>query len=81
MVISHDNNDLQTRYAHMTEIMVTAGTQVSAGQQIGTQGDTGASKGAHLHFEVIKPNPINPLIRSKDAEKVYDPMFFLGPLQ
>lgn len=43
---------LETRYLHLASRDVTVGEQVSAGQQIGVEGNTGASTGAHLHFEV-----------------------------
>jgi hypothetical protein len=41
-----------TVYAHLSSYSVRAGQQVSAGQTIGTWGDTGCATGRHLHFEV-----------------------------
>lgn len=39
-------------YAHFSEIFVTAGQTIAAGQIIGSSGDTGRSSGPHLHWEV-----------------------------
>lgn len=39
-------------YMHMTHYIVSAGDYVSAGQVIGYVGNTGVSKGNHLHFGI-----------------------------
>ncbi|MEY4440544.1 MAG: hypothetical protein RLY49_170 [Candidatus Parcubacteria bacterium] len=51
VVIKHANG-VQTLYAHMTDVLISAGESVSQGTQIGTVGNTGKSTGNHLHFEV-----------------------------
>ena len=51
IIISHENN-IQTLYAHVKEMYVTPGTQVTQGQVIGAVGNTGHSTGPHLHIEV-----------------------------
>jgi murein DD-endopeptidase MepM/ murein hydrolase activator NlpD len=39
-------------YAHLSSSSVATGARVSAGQTIGTVGDSGSLKGACLHFEM-----------------------------
>jgi murein DD-endopeptidase MepM/ murein hydrolase activator NlpD len=43
---------IYTLYAHLAEVDVTPGERVSAGDQIGRVGLSGAAIGSHLHFEV-----------------------------
>lgn len=50
-VISHPNKT-QTLYAHLSSIIVPAGTYVQQGQIIGYVGSTGLSTGCHVHFEI-----------------------------
>ncbi len=38
-------------YAHLSQQSVEVDAYVKAGQQIGRSGNTGRSKGAHLHYE------------------------------
>jgi murein DD-endopeptidase MepM/ murein hydrolase activator NlpD len=51
IIISH-NNGTQTLYAHLSQLNVSVGQQVSQGQTIGLSGNTGRSTGPHLHFEI-----------------------------
>ncbi|MFB7500539.1 M23 family metallopeptidase [Streptomyces sp. NPDC056161] len=43
---------MYTQYGHLSSIGVSAGGQVTPGQQIGLSGATGNATGPHLHFEV-----------------------------
>jgi lysostaphin len=54
LVIINHAGGLQSRYAHLDSIKVTAGQQVKKGEVLGTVGTTGqpAAKQPHLHFEV-----------------------------
>ncbi|HEX4977847.1 MAG TPA: M23 family metallopeptidase [Nocardioides sp.] len=61
-VITHEDGT-ETWYAHQTQILVSVGETVRAGEQIGTVGSTGNSTGPHLHLEV-RPgggDPVDPV--------------------
>lgn len=44
--------DLTIRYFHLDKISVKVGQKVTKDSRIGYYGNTGASSGAHLHFEI-----------------------------
>jgi murein DD-endopeptidase MepM/ murein hydrolase activator NlpD len=55
---------VSTMYAHMATLpLVSVGQTVNAGTIVGTVGNTGASTGPHLHFEVLLDGvtAVNPL--------------------
>jgi murein DD-endopeptidase MepM/ murein hydrolase activator NlpD len=51
VMIKH-NNGINTMYAHLSQINVSAGQAVGTGDVIGYSGETGYATGPHLHFGV-----------------------------
>lgn len=61
VVLDHGNG-YQTLYAHLSNIYVSVGQNISRGQSVGQMGSTGRSTGTHLHFEIrYKGIALNPL--------------------
>lgn len=44
----------ESKYAHLSKLNVKRGQHVKRGDVIGYSGNTGLSKGPHLHYEIIK---------------------------
>lgn len=60
VTIDHQNGYV-TLYGHMSQIAVSAGQQVQAGQPLGRVGSTGSSTGPHLHYELRRDGyAVNP---------------------
>ncbi|MCL4811326.1 MAG: peptidoglycan DD-metalloendopeptidase family protein [Vicinamibacteraceae bacterium] len=53
LVVVEHANGVETRYAHLSGIEVTAGQQLALGDVVGRVGQSGRATGPHLHFEVL----------------------------
>ncbi len=77
VVIEHDfsyqGQPLYTLYAHLDEITITEGANVSVGDQLGLMGNTGKTTGPHLHFEVR--------VGSNDYFSTRNPDLWIAPPQ
>jgi murein DD-endopeptidase MepM/ murein hydrolase activator NlpD len=61
VVVSHHSN-YRTLYGHMSLIRTETGAYVRTGDIIGNVGNTGQSRGSHLHFQVYKSGlTVNPI--------------------
>ena len=59
--ISHGKG-IETRYGHLSQILIAPNAQVHRGQLIGLMGSTGRSTGSHLHYEVrVDGHAVNPV--------------------
>lgn len=57
IVITHtiDGKQYQSLYGHLQTVAIKLNDKVLQGEILGTQGNTGASGGPHLHFELHSP--------------------------
>ena len=69
MVEIDHGKGIQTRYGHLSKILVPANTRVHRGQLIALLGSTGRSTGPHLHYEVrIDGHAVNPVPFLQNAD-------------
>jgi lipoprotein NlpD len=72
LVVLQHQDDLLTVYAHSSELFVTQGQTVRAGERIAAVGQTGRATGPHLHFEVrqgqIPRDPMPYLLPSRTPQ-------------
>ncbi|MGZ8901657.1 MAG: M23 family metallopeptidase, partial [Limisphaerales bacterium] len=77
VVVRHDfgykGQALYTVYAHMSEIIAVMGQHVEAGDVLGLVGETGATTGPHLHFEIR--------VGDNTFYRTYNPELWMAPPQ
>jgi len=62
LIIIKHSDGYETRYAHLSQIVVKKGQKISQNQHIALSGATGRVSGPHLHFEIRKNGKVkNPL--------------------
>lgn len=69
----------ETRYAHLSDFNASGGQHIKRGDIVGFVGNTGLSRGPHLHYEVLyKGEQINPInffqrdLSNKEYEKLVE---------
>lgn len=62
ILIKYDNG-LATTYGHLSNISVSPGQTVKAGEVVGYSGNTGYSTGPHLHVSMYPADAVNPVTR------------------
>jgi murein DD-endopeptidase len=59
--INHSGT-FETRYLHLSKVLVKQGQRIKRGQKIALTGNSGRSTGPHLHFEFhVNGQPVDPL--------------------
>jgi murein DD-endopeptidase len=59
--INHSGT-FETRYLHLSKVLVKRGQRIKRGQKIALTGNSGRSTGPHLHFEFhVNGQPVDPL--------------------
>lgn len=67
VVVIDDGNGYRSIYAHLRSISVKPGDVVSAGDRIGTEGDTGRATGCHLHYGLFSPYATSTMLLTPTA--------------
>lgn len=71
LITVNHGKGIETRYGHLSKILVASNTRVRRGQLIGLMGSTGRSTGSHLHYEVrIDGMAVNPMPFMQNASIV-----------
>jgi murein DD-endopeptidase MepM/ murein hydrolase activator NlpD len=79
--VKHDNG-YESRYSHLSKILVKPGQKVMQGQKVGLVGSTGWSTGPHLFFQIIikgkrvDPTKVKMVTRPKSVPGPLKPRFY-----
>lgn len=85
-IIIYDDNQTSSTYGYATRYLhlkyrplYTIGASVQVGEEVGTEGNTGASQGRHLHVEMQDISRFNWQWHVSDTQSDYlDPTVFMG---
>jgi murein DD-endopeptidase MepM/ murein hydrolase activator NlpD len=71
VVLEHADGT-RSRYAHLSALLVTAGTDVGTGAPVGRAGHSGRATGTHVHFEITGPDgrPMAPDRWARGGEEI-----------
>jgi murein DD-endopeptidase MepM/ murein hydrolase activator NlpD len=71
LITVNHGKGIETRYGHLSKILVAPNTRVRRGQLIGLMGSTGRSTGSHLHYEVrVDGKAVNPMPFMQNASVI-----------
>jgi murein DD-endopeptidase MepM/ murein hydrolase activator NlpD len=90
VILRHEDGTQETRYAHLSQLLVRPGETVAQGDVVGLVGSTGNSTGPHLHFELrqltaqgwvlINPNELLDYAMGNFVHNLNQPIQALGAL-